>query len=263
MYFWDGTAVDTGDSRLEMFQEIFDKYRNNEPYILQTYKLFVTSASMGNDNGTTMNLIVSSNTRGKVNNYMYLVGRAFGPNTSTQNGLMLYGLNATMIIDTSTNTVTSVSSVNPIYSIGCVPYKWSKYTNGGYETLSTSNTVSYVPTDDYHPATKLYVDSNVNPTIYSTSNSSVTISALTGNYRYKFNELTTLIISATTTFDRESVIYFSSGSTGTSVSLPDSITNIGDVPTMTTASNVNTGTCEANKSYIISVENNIAIWKAY
>lgn len=263
LYFWDGTAVDTGDPRLEMFQEIFDKYRNNEPYILQTYRLFVTSATMGNDNASTINLIVSSNTRAKVNNYMYLVGREFGVNSDYQNGLMIYGINASMIIDTSTNTVTSVGSVNPIYTIGCVPYQWSKYTNGGYLTLSTTNTVSYTPTDDYHPATKKYVDDNVNPTIYTTSNSSVTISDLTGNYRYKLSELTTLIISATTTFDRESVIYFSSGTTGTSVSLPDSITNIGDAPTMTNASNVNTGTCEANKSYIISVENNIAIWKAY
>ena len=136
--------------------------------------------------------------------------------------------------------------------------------NYGFYVLSITNTKSYTPSSNYHPATKKYVDDNVNPTITSdNSTTDYTIASLIGNQSYKLGELTSLTITSTTTFDRESVIYFTSGSTATSVSLPDSITNIGDVPTMTTSSNVNTGTCEASKSYIIAILNNIAVWKAY
>ena len=104
---------------------------------------------------------------------------------------------------------------------------------------------------------------NVSPNITTDSGTTYTIACLVGNQTYKLGELTSLTITATTTFDRESIIYFTSGTTATSVSLPDSITNIGDAPTMTTASNVNTGTCEASKSYVIAILNNIAVWKAY
>lgn len=128
---------------------------------------------------------------------------------------------------------------------------------------SIKNTRPYPVDSDYIPAHKKYVDDSVNPTITTDSGLTYTIASLIGNQSYKLGELTSLTITATTTFDRESVIYFTSGTTATSVSLPDSITNIGDVPTMTTSSNVNTGTCEASKSYIIAILNNIAVWKAY
>lgn len=101
------------------------------------------------------------------------------------------------------------------------------------------------------------------PDVVTSSDSTYTIASLVGNKSYKLSTITSLTISATTTFDIETVIYFVSGSTPTDVSLPASITNLGDAPTMTTASSVNTGTCVASKSYIISVLNNIAIWRAY
>lgn len=160
MYFWDGTAVNNNDPRLEMFQEIFDKYRNDEPYILQTYKIFYDSANVRFDNGTTINLIVSSNSRTKVSSVMYLIGNEFGYYTDSGNGLSVYGVRANMTIDSSTNTVTSVSSISSNYSMGCVPYQWSRYTNGGYSTLSTTNTASYTPTaGSYNPATAVYAES--------------------------------------------------------------------------------------------------------
>ena len=90
-----------------------------------------------------------------------------------------------------------------------------------------------------------------------------TISSLAGNSTYKLGEITSLTITAVTTFDKESVIYFESGSTATSISIPDTLTNLGDVPTLTASGGVNTGTCDASKNYIISVLNNIAIWKKY
>jgi len=130
--------------------------------------------------------------------------------------------------------------------------------------LAIGNTKEYTPTTgSYNPATAKYCEDYVNPTITTDNNTTYTIASLIGNQTYKLGELTSLTITATTTFDRESIIYFTSGSTATSVSLPDSITNLGDAPTFTASGGVNTGSCEASKSYIIAILNNIAVWKAY
>lgn len=110
---------------------------------------------------------------------------------------------------------------------------------------------------------RINVQPKVIPESVTNSNSTYTISSLEGNYSYKLGTITSLTISATVISDFETIIYFTSGSTPTSISMPSSITNIGDAPTMATASSVNTGTCEASKNYIISVINNIAVWKAY
>ena len=101
------------------------------------------------------------------------------------------------------------------------------------------------------------------PVSVEDSTSTYTISALQGNYSYKLGTKTSITITSSTASDLETIIYFESGATGTAISLPDSITNIGDAPELTLASNVNTGTCETNKHYIISIINNIAVWKAY
>lgn len=108
--------------------------------------------------------------------------------------------------------------------------------------------------------TQINLDPQVTTDLSSTS---YTIASLGGHSVYKLGTLTDLTISAVTTFDTETVIYFASGSTPTDISLPASITNLGDAPTMTETSGVNTGTCAASKSYIISVLNNIAVWRAY
>ena len=137
--------------------------------------------------------------------------------------------------------------------------------NGYSPTASvskSSNTTTITITDKNGTTTAQVFDGD-SPEVITSSASTYTIASLTANKSYKLGELTSLTITATTTFDIESTIYFTSGSTGTSVSLPDSITNLGDAPEFTTTSNVSTGTCEASKSYIISVLNNIAIWKAY
>ena len=91
------------------------------------------------------------------------------------------------------------------------------------------------------------------------SGTTYTISSLAGNQSYKLGTLTSLTISAVTIFDEESIIYFTSGSTPTSITIPTTLVNIGDVPELTSGS----GTCTASKSYIISVLNNIAVWKEY
>lgn len=129
--------------------------------------------------------------------------------------------------------------------------------------LKKDNATAFTPTGNYNPATKKYVDDNTNVNVITSSDSTYTIASLVGNTSYKLGEITALTITATTTFDKESVIYFTSGTTATSVSLPSSITNLGDVPEMTETNGVNSGICTADKSYIIAIQNNIAIWKEY
>ena len=100
-------------------------------------------------------------------------------------------------------------------------------------------------------------------TVTTSSSSTYTIASLTGNNTYKLGEITSLTITVATTFDDETSIYFTSGSTATSISIPDTLVNIGDAPTFTASGGVNTGTCEASKNYIVSICNNVAIWKNY
>ena len=164
------------------------------------------------------------------------------------NAPMLGSAQITVLLSWSGNTPT-------------VTYGW--FYTSDIMMLTMTNTVNYSVSDSYIPAHKAYVDGVANPTVTTSSTSTYTISSLEENKVYKLSEITALTITAVTTFDKESIIYFSSGSTATSISIPDTLTNLGDVPTLTTASNVSTGTCTANKSYIISVLNNIAFWKEY
>lgn len=137
-----------------------------------------------------------------------------------------------------------------------------KYTHT-WEYLSGGNTATYNPVGMYNPATKNYVDTLALIESITNSNTSYTIANLTGNKSYKLGEITSLTITSSTASDYESVIYFESGSTPTDISIPDTITNLGDAPTLTTSAGVSTGTCVANKNYIIAILNNIAVWKEY
>lgn len=129
--------------------------------------------------------------------------------------------------------------------------------------LLKTNTTAYTPSSNYHPATKLYVDTAVLPTVTSSATTTYRVTSLVGNQVYKLGEITELRIDAVTTFDKESIFYFESGSTATDIIVPSSLTNLGDVPSLSTAGSTATGTCDTGKSYIISVLNNIAVWKAY
>lgn len=101
------------------------------------------------------------------------------------------------------------------------------------------------------------------PEVITNSNATYTIANLKEHQLYNLGEITALTITAINTLYLESNIFLESGATPTTVSLPSSIENIGDAPTMTTASSVNTGTLTANKKYIISFLNGVAVWKEY
>jgi hypothetical protein len=115
-----------------------------------------------------------------------------------------------------------------------------------YNALATkdSDTFYYITDDDATSTLRQKVE------VITSSATSYTIANLTANKSYKLSELTALTITACETFDEESVIYFDSGSTATVLSLPNDVITIGDE-------------VEANKSYIISVLNKIAVIKGY
>ena len=251
MYVWNGKSSSQDVTTIPIIQAVFNHLANNEPFEI-VYNI--------------------ENQYGYIFNTRYIFTGGNGLSTYIDNtDLMFYNLGYYNSLN-GISLILGYLRIYYTYANGVFTYTSHNAFNMQAQTslltytqvLTKTNTTAYTPSGNYNPATKKYVDDNVNPTI--TSDNSTTdyiIASLIGNQSYKLGELTSLTITSTTTFDRESVIYFTSGSTATSVSLPDSITNIGDVPTMTTSSNVNTGTCEANKSYIIAILNNIAVWKAY
>ena len=132
------------------------------------------------------------------------------------------------------------------------------YTNGYFYKCQGDGTA--IPQYDW---VRIDVQPIIPPKSYTYTGTTMTVNNLTGNWALKANEITTFTVNNVTASDLETIIYFTSGTTATTVSIPVIITNIGDAPTFTVSGGKNTGTCEASKHYIISVINNIAVWKAY
>ena len=107
-----------------------------------------------------------------------------------------------------------------------------------------ADTFYYITDDDATSTLRQKVE------VITSSTNTYTIDNLAANKSYKLGELSSLTITACDTFDEESVIYFDSGNTATTLSLPNDVITIGDE-------------VEANKSYIISVLNKIAVIKGY
>jgi len=107
-----------------------------------------------------------------------------------------------------------------------------------------ANTLYYITDDDATSTLRSKVE------VITSSDTSYTIANLTANKSYKLGTLTALTITACETFDEESVIYFGSGTTATVLSLPNDVVTIGDE-------------VEANKAYIMSILNKIAVIKSY
>ena len=102
-------------------------------------------------------------------------------------------------------------------------------------TVSKSSNVTTISITDKNGTTSSQVYDGDSPEVITSSTSTYTISNLTANKSYKLGEITSLTITVVATFDIESVIYFESGSTATTISVPDTLTNLGDYPTLTTS----------------------------
>lgn len=104
---------------------------------------------------------------------------------------------------------------------------------------------------------------NFEPTIFTNTEETYTIDNLGSNQVYKLGEITELTINNYITFDRETLIYFQSGETATTINVAEGLTHIGDHPEFTQPEDAMllTGICEKKSKYIISILNNIVLWK--
>ena len=191
---------------------------------------------------------------------IYLSGWGNNDTIFTSTAIVKLGVTIELTWSDDTCTISSIAYRGWAASLGLLE---TTQTFTGTKTFSVLPKCSATPSSDNQLVNKSYVDGLASPTVTTSATSTYTIASLTGNKVYKLGEITDLTITAITTFDKESTIYFESGSTATDISIPDTLTNLGDVPTLTASGGVNTGTCEASKNYIISVLNNIAIWKNY
>lgn len=132
MYVWDGTSVSSSDERLPMFQEIYNKFLNNEPFLLLLkYR----------NNYFPLNF-VSSN---RLASYEIVdIGKTY---------LTMYENSTTYYV--SNNTITTIDSITNRSTLMLGEYRGTSWGKGA---LSTTNTIAYNPTANYHPATKKYVD---------------------------------------------------------------------------------------------------------
>lgn len=132
------------------------------------------------------------------------------------------------------------------------------YTNGYFYKCVSDGQV--FPTYSW---ANIYIQPDIPFAEYNDANATIIINSLKAHTVYKFNTPTSITINQTIVSNFESIIYFRSGSTPTAITLPASITHIGDAPTFTPTSSINNGTCDSSTNYIVSILNNIAIWKAY
>lgn len=115
-----------------------------------------------------------------------------------------------------------------------------------YNTYTENNTIVQVSGEYIWKEVNDYFE----PTVITSSDSTYTIANLQRNMVYKLGELSALTITACEDFNVASTIYFTSGSTPTTISLPNNVTGVDN-------------TISANKSYIVEIKNRIAIFKEY
>lgn len=118
--------------------------------------------------------------------------------------------------------------------------------------LTKNNSTEYVPTENYHPATKKYVDDKPSTIKSEDGGSGVVTKELQPNVYYVFGECSSLTITLAAEIPNiynEYMFQFTSGTAPTTLGLPSTVKwNGGNAPTI-----------EASKSYIVAIVNNIAV----
>ena len=140
-------------------------------------------------------------------------------------------------------------------------------------TTDISTTTIYLLGENDPYIMKAYIDENwitlgtteinFEPTVFTNSEETYTIDSLRGNQVYKLGEIIELNINSYVTFDRETLIYFQSGETATAIHTIEGLTHVGDCPKFTQSEGSTSldGICEKKSKYIISILNDIALWK--
>lgn len=129
--------------------------------------------------------------------------------------------------------------------------KINRLTDTQFEGAIPSNTELYLVDPEFGANRGVMTDPDgdliTKPVVTDTTSTSITLANAVGGTDYHYGTLTSLTITANDTSDNEITIYFTAGSTIT-VSLPLTLQYIGSAPVF-----------EANKSYVISILNNICI----
>ena len=180
-----------------------------------------------------------------------------GTNIKTINNTSLLGSGNIDIqgggsVDIDGSSITT-NSDDEIQTVGVIDSNSGNTNKMWTGTLQEYNAIQNKDPDTYYYITDDETTNMYRPhvEVITSSDTSYTIDTLTANKAYKLGELTALTVTACEMFDEETVIYFSSGSTATVLSLPNDVVQIGDT------------TIAANKSYIIAILNKIAAIKEY
>ena len=129
----------------------------------------------------------------------------------------------------------------------------NKLTQDQYEGIENpSSTELYLTTDEPLSSSDVttalgYTPAEARTTVTDTTSTTITLANANANTDYHYGTLTSLTVTANDTSDLETTIYFTAGNSIT-VSLPATLEYIGEAPTF-----------EINKSYAISILNNIFI----
>lgn len=224
---------------------------NAQGFVTRTYKFIINPDLDFNDRlfrvdvpdnvGSIIILIVTKKTDGS--NYLtyYIMGAANGE-----------------ILAINTNKANKMMVVNRIFTgsrmliefddTGCYKNSTSYFSIYKSDVLTKTNTVEFTPTEDYHPATKKYVDDTCeeySSTVRVEKTSSDTTAEIEPNKLYVFPEMASLTYTLATPEDtsiaNEYHFVFRSGATATELVNPSDV-------------NVPDGfTVDANKVYEVSI----------
>lgn len=140
-YVWNGS---TGSEAKELFQKVYDAWKNEN-------KILNVDYYRGN---TKLKLIGIGNPR-QLSDQMLCEFISLDPPVSSTNSVPLQMVGAQVRYNT-TGLVTNVALEQHLGD-----YKLVREYNGSYGALPINNTKAFTPTNDYHPATKKYVDDAV------------------------------------------------------------------------------------------------------
>lgn len=140
-YVWNGS---TGSEAKELFQKVYDAWENEN-------KILNVDYYRGN---TKLKLIGIGNPR-QLSDQILCEFISLDPPVSSTNSVPLQMVGAQVRYNT-TGLVTNVALEQHLGD-----YKLVREYNGSYGALPINNTKAFTPTNDYHPATKKYVDDAV------------------------------------------------------------------------------------------------------
>lgn len=147
VFSWDGTSSSSNSANLALWQEIYNASREDSVVVVPTYS---NSNNRGNLVFGVNSYTLKPNTSNSIRTPLVSIGFQGGQTTGNYN--VFYYYYVTVQVDSNGN-VTSVGSMSSS----------SVSTDSFLSTRANPGANEFVPTLDYHPATKKYVDDKVSP----------------------------------------------------------------------------------------------------